>query len=72
MLNGNFAEKKFIVGRYTKDEDTKPITYKYPLDTIIPITGNLIDPSLKNNVYSLRANSNTIVKNIWQIDLSSN
>ena len=73
ILNGDFSEKKFIVGKYIADEDDSPITYKSPLESVIPITGNLFEPENgKNNLYGMRANSDTIEQCIWQIDLSSN
>ena len=74
VLGGDFSEKKFITGRYTGDENSSPITYKSPLESIIPITGNLVESTKdsKNGVNSLRANSEVIEKDIWRIDLTSN
>ena len=74
VLNGDFSEKKFISGRYTGDEESNPITYKSPLESIIPITGNLITNTRYSNsdgVNTLRANSKTTSLDIWSIDLSS-
>ena len=73
ILNGDFSEKKFITGRYTGDEDSSPITYKSPLDSIIPITNNLVDGTLhsKNGVNGLKANSDTIQLELWRADLTS-
>lgn len=74
VLGGDFSEKKFITGRYTGDENSSPITYKSPLESIIPITGNLVESTKdsKNGINSLRANSEVIEKDIWRIDLTSN
>lgn len=73
ILNGDFNEKKFITGRYTGDEDSSPITYKSPLEGIIPITGNLVKDV---GIIGLRANKNDrqedIIRPIWHIDLKSN
>jgi hypothetical protein len=72
-LNGDFSEKKFIIGRYTGDEDSSPITYKSPLESIIPITNNLVNGTLhsKNGVNGLKANSDTIQLELWRADLTS-
>lgn len=74
ILGGDFNEKKFITGRYTGDEQSKPITYKSPLESIIPITGNLVEKTThsKNKVNGLVANGDIIKQEIWSIDLSSN
>lgn len=75
VLNGDFSEKKFISGRYTGDEESNPITYKSPLESIIPITGNLVTHTRYSNsdgVNSLRANSEITSLDIWNIDLTSN
>lgn len=74
VLNGDFSEKKFITGRYTGDENSTPITYKSPLESIIPITNNLVTETLNNNqgVNGLTANSNIIQKELWRADLTSN
>ena len=71
ILNGDFANKKFIVGKYTSDEYTSPITYKSPLEAIVPITGNLVSIDKKVPT-SLRANSSTREKVLWSTNLSSN
>lgn len=75
VLGGDFSEKKFITGRYTGNEDSSPITYKSPLESIIPITGNLVDKTVgsdRNGVNGMRANSDIIQKELWRIDLTSN
>ena len=74
VLNGDFSEKKFITGRYTGDENSTPITYKSPLESIIPITDNLVTETLNHNqgVNGLTANSNIIQMELWRADLTSN
>lgn len=74
ILNGDFSEKKFITGRYTGNEDSSPITYRSPLESFIPITGNLIQNTNNNNngVNGIKANDTIVEKVLWQIDLTSN
>ena len=75
VLNGDFSEKKFISGRYTGDEESTPITYKSPLESIIPITGNLVTHtkhSDSDGVNGLIANDSVTSLDIWSIDLTSN
>ena len=74
VLNGDFSEKKFITGRYTGDENSSPITYKSPLESVIPITGNLVTRTNNHNngVNGIRANDTVIEKVLWQVDLTSN
>lgn len=40
---GDFSQKKFIVGKYVSDNDSNPITYISPADTILSISGNLTE-----------------------------
>ena len=74
ILNGDFSEKKFITGKYTRDESSSPITYKSPLESIIPITDNLVTETRNNNngVNGLKANSEVIQTELWRADLTSN
>lgn len=78
ILGGDFGEKKFIVGKYTGDEDSAPITYESPLASIVPITGNLVTETQhsRNGYNSLCANKNDtdadVCKEIWRLDLASN
>ena len=67
VLNGDLTEKKFISGKYVADENSQPISYTPPLEGIVPITGNLV--SNGNNVFSIRANSETVEKVIWSMSL---
>lgn len=67
VLNGDLTEKKFISGKYVADEDSQPISYTPPLEGIVPITGNLV--SNGNNVFSIRANGETVEKVIWSMSL---
>lgn len=38
---GDFTQKKFISGKYVTDNDSNPITYVSPADTVMNISGNL-------------------------------
>ena len=51
---GDYTKEKFIEGRYVNDNNTSPITYISPLDTIVNISGNLIDNN--NTQYGIVAN----------------
>jgi hypothetical protein len=42
ILNGDFSEKKFIIGKYVADNTTTPIAYTSPLAGIVPISDNLV------------------------------
>ena len=39
---GDFTQQKYIVGKYVSDNDSNPITYISPTDTVMDISGNLI------------------------------
>ncbi len=63
---GDFSQKKFIVGKYSVDEN-QPITYVSPADQILNISNNLI--SQNSLMASILANGNTAEKVIWQKEL---
>lgn len=60
---GDYTKEKFIEGRYVNDNNTSPITYISPLDTIVNISGNLVDNS--NIQYGIVANGDLREKIIW-------
>ena len=60
---GDYTKEKFIEGRYVNDNNTSPITYISPLDTIVNISGNLVDNS--NTQYGIVANGDLKEKVIW-------
>ncbi len=39
---GDFSQKKFIVGKYVTDNDSTPITYVSPLNSVVNMSGNLV------------------------------
>lgn len=51
--NGDFSQKKYIDGLNVEDNDTHPITYVSPLDTMLDMTDNIIDGEI---THGLRAN----------------
>jgi hypothetical protein len=41
--NGDYTQKKFIEGKYVDDNSIVPITFTSPLNTVIDVTGNLME-----------------------------
>ena len=39
---GDFSQKKFILGKYVSDNNSTPITYISPVDTVLNVSGNLV------------------------------
>ena len=39
---GDFSQKKFIVGKYVTDNDSTPITYVSPLNSVVNMSGNIV------------------------------
>lgn len=65
---GDYTQKKFIVGKYATNNDSSPITYISPVDTIVNISGNLVTGNTK---YGIAANGNEKEKIIWNKKLDS-
>ena len=40
---GDYSQKKFIIGKYVGDNDSAPITFVSPADSIVNISGNLTE-----------------------------
>lgn len=51
--NGDYSQKKYIEGLNVVDNDTCPITYVSPLDTVLDMTDNIISGE---KIHGLRAN----------------
>ena len=68
IARGDYTDKKYIIGKYVSDNNTQPITYISPLDTVVNITGNLI-PESKQNA-DIIANGTTKEKLIWNESLA--
>lgn len=73
--NGDYTQKKYIEGLSVKD-DSNPITYVSPLDSMLDITGNIVNTT--EDVWGLCANNNqeenvidkSSGKTIWSISLT--
>lgn len=61
---GDFTQKKFIIGKYTADDNGSPITYVSPLDSIVNISGNLTS-ILGEREYGILANGPETKKILW-------
>ena len=70
ILNGDYTQKKFIVGKYVVDDAIVPITYVSPLDSVIDITGNMISDKKSMAQYGLISNGATMEVPIWSADLA--
>ena len=66
--NGDYSQKKYIQGLNITDNDTNPITYVSPLDTVLDMTDNIISGE---KIRGLRANdANQSEWCIWSADCS--
>ena len=61
---GDFTQKKFIIGKYSADDNGSPITYVSPLDSIVNISGNLTS-ILGEREYGILANGSETKKILW-------
>jgi hypothetical protein len=52
--NGDYDQQKIIIGKYVADDET-PYIFTQPFDTIIDVSANLIDDTVKSSA-GLRAN----------------
>lgn len=68
--NGDFSQKKFILGKYVTDEESSPITYISPLESVVNISGNLLG-SKGSEEYGILANGPEKSKLIWKQSLSA-
>lgn len=59
---GDFSQKKFIVGKYVSDNDSNPITYISPADTILSISGNLTE-NVKGGIVANGTNTSRVLWN---------
>jgi hypothetical protein len=72
ILEGDYAQTKYIQGKHNTKETDKPITYVSALNSIIDLTDNLIDSNRRTNVIGVAANS-TLHAEEWidTIDLTT-
>ena len=68
--NGDYSGDKYIVGKCVDDEAIKPITYVSPLETVIDVSGNLINQMKSSAEFGLVANGAKREIPIWSADLS--
>ena len=69
--NGDYSQKKYIEGLNVTDNNTSPITYVSPLDTMLDMTDNIISENRKEKIYGLRANDkNQSEICLWSADCS--
>ena len=66
VLNGDYAQKKFIVGKYVEDNNISPITYKSPLNGVLKLTENLVTSTSRDLPYGLYANGTVKRQGLWQ------
>ena len=59
---GNYTQKKFIVGKYVNDNNSSPITYVSPLESVVNMSGNLVP---LNTTASIKANGTERSVIIW-------
>ena len=73
ILNGDFSEKKFIIGKYVADNTTAPIAYTSPLTGIVPISDNLVTNLGESGtgVFGIKANGENQYIPIQSWDLES-
>ena len=68
ILNGDYSEKKFIVGKYDINSDSTPLTYVSPLESILNLSGNLI---VGDGKYGITANGQEKERYIWSTSLKN-
>ena len=78
VLNGDFSQRKFIVGEYIGPEADSPVTYIPPLATSLAAKDNLIDEfnsgvtsGVNIDTFQLTTNS-TRKKELWRVNLQDN
>lgn len=71
VLNGDFSQRKFIVGPYIGDDTSAPVTYIPPLATSFTSTENLVSKFNGTTDFILKTN-NTRKKQLWRVNLQDN
>lgn len=61
----DYGKKKFIIGKYSTDEESSPITYVSPLESVVNISGNLTTSILGQRQYGILANGPEKSKILW-------
>lgn len=68
IMNGDYSQKKYIVGLHVTDDSSLPITYVSPLDTVLDMSDNIIS---SNMVHGLKANGFTQQICLWSTNLNN-
>lgn len=66
---GDYTQKKFIVGKYVVDNDSAPITYVSPLESVVNMSGNLVP---LNTTAGIKANGTERSVIIWNQRMDQN
>lgn len=61
---GDYTKEKIIEGKYLNKDNVVPTTYISPLDTVVNMTGNLIQ-SDDNTLWGIKANGELLEDQIW-------
>ena len=70
--NGDWNQKKYIIGKHITDNDMTPITYVSPLESVLSMTENLLTGTVASKEYGLHPNGAVREILIESIDLSKN
>ena len=60
--NNDYEQQKIIIGKNVKEEDNKPYRYVKPFSTLVDVSANIVDKTIKG---SLLANSETEQVKLW-------
>lgn len=66
---GDFSKKKFIDGKYSNGENSSPIAYVSPADTILNISGNIVPSGVSSSIVA-NGDEESII--IWNSKISEN
>lgn len=67
IMNGDYSQKKYIVGLHVTDDSSLPITYVSPLDTVLDMSDNIISSDM---IHGLKANGSTQQICLWSTNLN--
>jgi hypothetical protein len=65
---GDFSQKKVITGKYVIDNNSSPITYVSPLNSVVNISGNLVPIGTTSGIV---ANGTEMKRIIWNQRMDS-
>ena len=69
VIKGDYSDKKYIIGKYVTNNNTQPMTYVSPLNTVVNITDNLV-PEEKQNIGIIANKSDEPYITIWSTSLA--